>query len=161
MAEGDHLDVSEEVNPSVPTLSQPPQTHTPPPLTPAGVLPVYSGALPTHLPPPASSGAPQPPVSPTSAATDDQARIAVLEGTVNQMATNMAELLALLRGPNRASLSSTPPPGQGPMTEPTPWIPPTQAPENMEAPPPPTLHTSMAHLVTGPYPPPRHRRPLR
>ncbi|PKI32370.1 hypothetical protein CRG98_047239, partial [Punica granatum] len=66
----------------------------------------------------------------------------------------MAELLALLRGPNQASSSSTPPPGQGPMTEPTPWIPPTQAPENMEAPPPPSLHTSMALPVTGPYPPP-------
>ncbi|XP_031387181.1 extensin-like [Punica granatum] len=154
MAEGDHVDIPEEVNPSVPTLSPPPQTHAPPPFTPASVLPVYSGTLPTHPPPPASSGAPQPPVSPTSAATDDQARIAALEGTVNQMATNMAELLALLRGPNRASSSSTPPPGQGPMTEPTPWIPPTQALENMEAPPPPTLHTSMAHPVTGPYPPP-------
>ncbi|OWM71015.1 hypothetical protein CDL15_Pgr012506 [Punica granatum] len=148
MAEGDHVDISEEVNPSVPTLSQPPQTHALPPLTPAGVLPAYSGALPTHLPPPAPSGAPLPPVLPTSAATDDQARIAVVEGTVNQMATNMAELLALLRGPNRVSLSSTPPPGPGLMTEPTFWIPPTQAPENMEAPPPPTLHTSMAHPVT-------------
>ncbi|PKI68255.1 hypothetical protein CRG98_011335 [Punica granatum] len=81
MAEGDHADVSEEVNPSVPTLSQPPPTHAPPPLTPAGVLPAYSGALPTHLPPPASSGAPLPPASLTSAATDDQARIAALEGT--------------------------------------------------------------------------------
>ncbi|PKI50772.1 hypothetical protein CRG98_028836 [Punica granatum] len=70
------------------------------------------------------------------------------------MATNMAELLALLREPNRASSSSTPLPGQGPTTEPTPWIPPTQAPENMEAPAPPTLHTSMAHPFTSPYPPP-------
>ncbi|PKI37294.1 hypothetical protein CRG98_042315 [Punica granatum] len=154
MAEGDLVDVSEEVNPSVPTLSQPPQAHAPPPLTPAGVLPAYSAALPTHLPPPASSGGPQPPVSPTSAATNDQARIAALEGTVNQMATNMAELLTLLRGPNRASSSSSPPPGQGPTTEPTPWIPPTRAPEDTEAPPPPTLHASMAHPVIGPYPPP-------
>ncbi|PKI59349.1 hypothetical protein CRG98_020260 [Punica granatum] len=105
MAEGDHVDVSKEVNPSVPTLSQPPQTHAPPPLTPAGVLPVYSGASPTRLPPLASSGAPLPPVSPTSTATNDQARIAALEGTVNQTATNTAELLALLRGPNRASSS--------------------------------------------------------
>ncbi|PKI26072.1 hypothetical protein CRG98_049239, partial [Punica granatum] len=88
--------------------------HAPPPLTPAGVLPAYSGALPTHLPPPASSGAPLPPASLTSVAIDDQARITALEGTVNQMAANMAELLALLRGLNRASSSSTPPPGQGP-----------------------------------------------
>ncbi|PKI74131.1 hypothetical protein CRG98_005476 [Punica granatum] len=68
-----------------------------------------------------------------------------LEGTVNQMATNMAELLALLRGPIRASSSSTPPPGQGPTTEPTPWISPTQAPENMELPAPSTLHTHDLH----------------
>ncbi|PKI59188.1 hypothetical protein CRG98_020417 [Punica granatum] len=114
MAKGDHVDVSEEIHPSVSTLSQPPQTHAPPPPTPAVVLPAYFGALPTHLPPPASSGAPPPPASSTSAATNDQARNAALEGTVNQMATNMAELLALLRGPNWASSSSTPPPGSGP-----------------------------------------------
>ncbi|PKI63570.1 hypothetical protein CRG98_016039, partial [Punica granatum] len=142
MAEGDHVDIPEEVNPSVPTLSPPPQTHAPLPLTPAGVLPVYSGALPTHLPPSASSGAPPPPASPTSAATNDQACIAALEGTVNQMATNMAELLALLRGPNRAPSSSTPPPGPGPTVDPTPWAPPVQAQENVEAPAPPTLYTS-------------------
>ncbi|PKI43632.1 hypothetical protein CRG98_035978, partial [Punica granatum] len=39
MAEGDHVDISEEVNLSVPTLSQPPQTHALPPLTPAGLPP--------------------------------------------------------------------------------------------------------------------------
>ncbi|PKI58275.1 hypothetical protein CRG98_021357 [Punica granatum] len=153
MAEGDHVDVSEEINPSAPTLSQPPQTHAPPPLTPTGVFPAYSGALPTHLPPPASSGAPLPPASPTSAATNDQARIATLEGTINQMATNMAELLALLSGPNRASSSSTPPPGPGPTVDPTPWAPPTQAPENVEAPAPPTLYTSTVHPFTTQLPP--------
>ncbi|OWM82698.1 hypothetical protein CDL15_Pgr014186 [Punica granatum] len=154
MTEGDHVDVSEEVNPSVPTLSQPPQTHAPLPLTPACVLPVYSSALPTHLPPPASSGAPLPPASPTSTAKNDQARIAALEGTVNQMATNMAELLALLRGPNRASSSSTPPPGPGPTVDPTPGAPPTQALENVVAPAPPTLYTSTIHPFTSQLPPP-------
>ncbi|OWM76859.1 hypothetical protein CDL15_Pgr019154 [Punica granatum] len=149
MAEGDHVDISEEVNPSVPTLSQPPQTHVLPSLTPVGVLPAYSGALPAHLLPPTPSGAPLPPASPTSAATNDQARIAALEGTVNQMATNMAELLALLRGPNRASSSSTPPPGPGPTVDPTPWAPPTQAPENVEAPALPTLYTSTVHPFTS------------
>ncbi|XP_031398490.1 uncharacterized protein LOC116209067 [Punica granatum] len=69
------------------------------------------------------------------------------------MATSMVELLALLRGPNRASSSSTPPPGQGPTADPTPWVPPTQASENMEVPAPPTLHTSMAHPFTSPFPP--------
>ncbi|PKI67398.1 hypothetical protein CRG98_012207, partial [Punica granatum] len=58
--------------------------------------------------------------SQTPSASDDQARIAVLEGTVNQMATSMAELLALLKGSNRASSSSMPPPGPGPTADPTP-----------------------------------------
>ncbi|PKI43771.1 hypothetical protein CRG98_035838 [Punica granatum] len=70
------------------------------------------------------------------------------------MAAIMAELLALLRGPNRASSSTTPPPGQGPTVDPTPSVPPTQAPENMDAPMPPTLRTSMAHPFTSPFPPP-------
>ncbi|PKI74816.1 hypothetical protein CRG98_004834 [Punica granatum] len=70
------------------------------------------------------------------------------------MAANMAELLALLRGPNRASSSSTPLPRQGPTVDPAPWVPPTQAPENMDAPAPPTLRTSMAHPFTSPFPPP-------
>ncbi|PKI40551.1 hypothetical protein CRG98_039066 [Punica granatum] len=154
MAEEDRVDISEEVNPPAPALSQPPPTHAPPPPTPASILPAYSDALPTHLPPPASSEAPLPPASLTSAATDDQARIAALEGTVNQMATNMAKLLALLRGPNRASSSSTPPPGPRPTVDPTPWAPPTQAPENIEAPAPPTLHTSTVHPFTTQLPPP-------
>ncbi|OWM77022.1 hypothetical protein CDL15_Pgr010110 [Punica granatum] len=125
MAEKDRVDISEEVNPPAPAHSQPPPT-------PAGMLPAYSGAPPTHLQPPTSLGAPLARTSQTSSASDDQARIAALEGTVNQMATSMAELLALLMGPNRASSSSTPPPGQGPTADPTPWVPPTQAPENME-----------------------------
>ncbi|XP_031387174.1 extensin-like [Punica granatum] len=154
MAEDDRVDVSEEVNPPVPTHSQPPPAHAPPPPTPAGILPAYSSAPPTHLPPPTSSGTPLPPVSLTSSTSDDQARITALKGTINQMAANMAELLALLRGPNRASSSSTPPPGQGPTVDSTPWVPPTQAPENMDALAPPTLHTFMAHPFTSPYPPP-------
>ncbi|PKI67393.1 hypothetical protein CRG98_012210 [Punica granatum] len=130
------------------------QPFGPDSLTPAGVLPAYFAALPTHLPPPASSRAPLPPASPTAAATNDQARIAALEGTVNQMATNMVELLALLRGPNRASSSSTPPPGPGPAVDPTPWAPSTQAPENVEAPAPPTLYTSPVRPFTSQLPPP-------
>ncbi|PKI78558.1 hypothetical protein CRG98_001065 [Punica granatum] len=64
------------------------------------------------------------------------------------------QLLALLRGPNRASSSSTPPPGPRPTVDPTPGAPPTQAPENIEAPAPPTLHTSAVHPFTNPFPPP-------
>ncbi|XP_031392172.1 uncharacterized protein C6orf132-like [Punica granatum] len=158
MAEENRVDISEEVNPKVPAFSQPPPTHAPPPPTSAGILPTYSGAPPTHLPPPTSSGVPLPPVSLTSSASDDQARITALEGTVNQsaasMAANMAELFALLRGPNCASSSSTPPPRQGPTVDLIPWVPSTQVPENIDAPAPPTLHTSMAHPFTSPFPPP-------
>ncbi|PKI38250.1 hypothetical protein CRG98_041359 [Punica granatum] len=68
------------------------------------------------------------------------------------MTTNMAELFTLLRGPNRASSSSTPPLGQGPTIDPTPWIPPTQVPENTDAPAPSTMHTSKIHPVTSPFP---------
>ncbi|XP_031394077.1 proline-rich receptor-like protein kinase PERK8 [Punica granatum] len=156
--EEDRVDISEEVNPSAPAHSQPPLTHAPPPPTPTSVLSTYSGAPPTHLQPPTSSGAPLPRVSLTSSASDDHARIAALEGTVNQLAasvtTNMAELFALLRGPNRASSSSTPPSGQGPTADPTSWIPPTQVPENTDAPAPPTMHTAVAHPFTIPFPPP-------
>ncbi|OWM70926.1 hypothetical protein CDL15_Pgr019167 [Punica granatum] len=148
MTEEDRVDISEEVNPPTPTLSQPPPTHAPPPPTPAGVPPVYLDALPTHLQPPMSLGAPFARASQMPSASDDQPRIAALEGTVNQMATSMAELLALLKGSNRASSSSTLPPGPGPTADPIPWAPPIQAPENVEALTPPTLHT-----FTSPYPP--------
>ncbi|PKI70956.1 hypothetical protein CRG98_008689 [Punica granatum] len=158
MAEEDRVDISEEVNPPVPAHSQPPPTHAPPPPTPAGVLPAYSGAPPTHLPPSTSSGVPPPRVSLTSSASHDQARIMALEGMVNQLAAsmtaNMAELFALLRGPNRPSSSSTPPPRQGLTVDLTPWVPLTQIPENIDAPAPPTLHTSTAHPFTSPFPPP-------
>ncbi|XP_031405681.1 pollen-specific leucine-rich repeat extensin-like protein 2 [Punica granatum] len=158
MAEEDRVDISEEVNPPAPTLSQPPLTHAPPPPTPAGILPAYSGTPPANLPPLTSLGALHAQTSQTPSASEDQARIAALEGTVNQLATsmaaNMAELFALLKGSNRTSLSSTPPPGPGPTADPTPWAPPTQAPENIEAPAPPTLHTSTIHPFTSQFPPP-------
>ncbi|XP_031392171.1 lysine-rich arabinogalactan protein 19-like [Punica granatum] len=66
----------------------------------------------------------------------------------------MAELFALLRGPNCASSSSTPPSRQGPTADPTSWIPPTQVPKNTDAPAPPTTHTAAAHPFTIPFPPP-------
>ncbi|PKI70812.1 hypothetical protein CRG98_008807 [Punica granatum] len=136
MTEEDPVDISEEVNPPVPTHSQPPSTHAPSPPTPAGVPPAYSDVPSMHLPPPnIFRGTPS--TSPTGV---------IHEGTVNQLAasvtTNMAELFALLRGPNRASSSSTPPLGQGPTVDPTSWIPPTQVPENTDAPALPTTHTS-------------------
>ncbi|XP_031375517.1 vegetative cell wall protein gp1-like [Punica granatum] len=156
MTEENRIDISEEVNPPVPAHSQQPPTHASPPPTPAGIPSAYSGAPSIHLPPPTSSGAPLPQVSPTSSTSDDHARIAALEGTINQLAanmtTNMAELFALLRGPNRASSSSTPPSGQGLTVNPTSWIPPTQAPESTDAPAPPTTHMPTVHPLVIPFP---------
>ncbi|PKI61618.1 hypothetical protein CRG98_017993 [Punica granatum] len=70
------------------------------------------------------------------------------------MAANMAELFALFRGPNRASSSSTPPSGQEPTVDPTPWIPPTHAPESVDAPALPTTHAAAVYPVTISLPPP-------
>ncbi|PKI71176.1 hypothetical protein CRG98_008425 [Punica granatum] len=81
MAEEDRVDISEEVNPPAPALSQPPPTHAPPPPTPAGMLPAYSGAPPTHLQPPTCLGAPLARAAQTPSASDDQAHIVALEGT--------------------------------------------------------------------------------
>ncbi|PKI61303.1 hypothetical protein CRG98_018294 [Punica granatum] len=158
MTEENRIDISEEVNPPVPIHSQPPPTHAPPPPTPAGIPPAYLGTPLTHLPPPTSSGASLPQISPTSSTSDDHACIAALEGTVNQlvanMTTNMAELFALFRGPNRASKSSTPPSRQGPTADPTSWIPPTQGSESTDAPALPTTYTPTVHPFTILFPPP-------
>ncbi|OWM76915.1 hypothetical protein CDL15_Pgr021976 [Punica granatum] len=81
MAEENQLGIFEEIN-------SPPPVHSQSPVTLA--------ALPVH----------------------DAARVATLEGnvtslqsTIDLMAANMAEMMSLLRGPNRAASSSTVPPG--------------------------------------------------
>ncbi|XP_031398464.1 leucine-rich repeat extensin-like protein 3 [Punica granatum] len=55
--------------------------------------------------------------------------VSTLQNTVDVMAANMAEMMALLRGPNRASSSSIPPLARGPTVDPAPWVPPTHASE--------------------------------
>ncbi|XP_031393773.1 lysine-rich arabinogalactan protein 19-like [Punica granatum] len=70
------------------------------------------------------------------------------------MTTYIAELFALLRGPNRASSSSMPASGQGPTVDPTSWIPPTQVPKRIDAPAPPTTYKSTIHPFTIPFLPP-------
>ncbi|OWM88915.1 hypothetical protein CDL15_Pgr020869 [Punica granatum] len=93
-----------------------------------------------------------------SSAVDDHARIAVLKSTVNQlavtMATNMAELMALLKGPNRVSSSFTPPPGYGPAVDPSPWAQPTLIPDNGDPSAPMIVNVPAAHPVNNlPAPP--------
>ncbi|XP_031387205.1 extensin-like [Punica granatum] len=128
----------EEIDPPVPSGEVTPPTsvqfqllttYAPPPPTPARVQVGYSGAPLVYLLPPATpstSVGPVPPpyvppsmympptsVSPVSPSSNDAMRITMLEGKVNQMASDIAELMALLRGPNRASSSSIPPQAHG------------------------------------------------
>ncbi|XP_031402527.1 extensin-like [Punica granatum] len=160
MADENQLAVFEEDTPPTPIHSQAPTMHAPPPHVPlAGVSPAHRGASPTHLLPPASSG-PHPAYSggQPSSAVDDHARIAVLKSTVNQlavtMATNMAELMALLKGPNRVSSSFTPPPGYGPAVDPSPWAQPTLIPDNGDTSAPTIVNAPAAHPVNNlPAPP--------
>ncbi|XP_031402616.1 extensin-like [Punica granatum] len=133
MAQNNQLASSEENTPPTPVYYQPSMTQALPPLTPASAPPVHSG----EIPPPVPTSEAQAP----STSTEGAARIVALEGdistlrgTVNQMAADMAELMALLRAPNHTSSNSTPPPGYGPTVDPKPWVPPTHAPEGIEAP---------------------------
>ncbi|PKI57557.1 hypothetical protein CRG98_022028 [Punica granatum] len=138
----------EESTPPTPVYSQPLMTHAPLPPTPAGVPPAHSGVVPLPVPSPETRA---------PSTSTDGARIVTLEGdittlrgTINQMAADMAELMASLKGLNRASSSSTPPPGYGPTVDLNPWVPPTHAPESDEA---PAMHAPAVHPVNIPPPP--------
>ncbi|PKI70944.1 hypothetical protein CRG98_008677, partial [Punica granatum] len=70
------------------------------------------------------------------------------------MATNMAELMVLLKDPNRASSSFTQPPGYGPAVDPNPWAQPTLIPDNGDTSAPTIVNASAAHPVNNlPAPP--------
>ncbi|PKI72916.1 hypothetical protein CRG98_006616, partial [Punica granatum] len=56
-----------------------------------------------------------------------EGNVTTLQNTVDLMAANMAEMMVLLRGPNRSSSSSTLPLASGPTVDPTPWVPSTHA----------------------------------
>ncbi|OWM82756.1 hypothetical protein CDL15_Pgr008637 [Punica granatum] len=73
------------------------------------------------------------------------------------MATNMSELMALLRDQNRASLSFTPPTEHRPTVDPNPAISPTFVSESDDMPISATTHVPTVHLVSDPLsPPPAH-----
>ncbi|OWM74681.1 hypothetical protein CDL15_Pgr004644 [Punica granatum] len=156
MTEENQLAVYEENTPPTPVHSPQPTMNAPPPLTSAGVPLAHHRAPSAHLPQPTSTStppplgytspppgyAPPPPRYMLSSATQapppahDPTRMATLEGNVTTlqnsfdlMAANMAEMMALLRGPNSASSSSTPPLARGPTVDPAPWVPPTHASE--------------------------------
>ncbi|PKI61629.1 hypothetical protein CRG98_018004 [Punica granatum] len=149
-----HTAIPPGIDPSV--QSQSAATYAPPPPTPARILLGYSSAPLVYLPPPAtlstSAGlvpppyvppsmymplTPMPPVLPSS---NDAMRIATLEGTVNQMASDITKLMALLGGPNHAYPSSISPHAQGSMVDLSPWVSPTLAPESDVVPIPTPTH---------------------
>ncbi|XP_031378314.1 classical arabinogalactan protein 9-like [Punica granatum] len=99
----------------------------------------------------------------------DPTRMATLEGnvttlqnTVDLIAANMAEMMALLRGANRASSSSIPPLARGPTVDLAPWVPPTHASEGdiatapapaiIPVPAPHTKHALVIHPVDFGHP---------
>ncbi|PKI40456.1 hypothetical protein CRG98_039160 [Punica granatum] len=131
MAPENQIGIPEEIDLPALVHSQPPATQTTSPPNSARTLPTYSGAPSTYFLPPTASGAPLPqsglpPPPPVYAPpprtiqipppAHDTARVAALEdnvatlqGTIDLMTTNIAEMMALLRGPNRTSSNSTPP----------------------------------------------------
>ncbi|PKI50885.1 hypothetical protein CRG98_028713 [Punica granatum] len=142
----------EEIDPPVPSGEVTPTNFSAVPIT-CYVCSTICPAIHVHAP------TPMPPVSPSS---NDAIHIAALKGTVNQMASNITDLMALLRGPNRASSSSIPPPAHGSMVDPSPWVPLTLAPESDVVPiPTPThfpatvpslTHTPEVYPVVAPFP---------
>ncbi|XP_031402547.1 classical arabinogalactan protein 9-like [Punica granatum] len=94
-----------------PRYASPPPGHSPPP-------PMYVPSSATQAPPLAHD--------PTRMATLE-CNVTTLQNTVDLMAANMAEMMALLRGLNRASSSCIPPLARGPTVDPAPWVPLTHA----------------------------------
>ncbi|XP_031378407.1 extensin-like [Punica granatum] len=138
----------EENTPPTPVYYQPPMTQALPPPTLADAPSAHLGEIPPPIPTPEAQA--------PSASTDGSARIVALEGdittlkgTVNQMAADMAELMALLRALTRTSSNSTPPPGYGPTVDPNPWVPPTHAPKGIEA---PAMYAPTGHSANIPPP---------
>ncbi|OWM71030.1 hypothetical protein CDL15_Pgr002670 [Punica granatum] len=163
MAEENQPIVPEETAPLAPAYSQPPTAHAPPPLTSTGVSSTHSRGPLVHLPSPASSGIPPaysgtplaqvpPPVAQAPPTSGEPARIAALDGAFSQMIADVVELMALFKGPNRTSLSSTSPLGQGPTIDPNPWVLPTHIPKSGDAPTPPTMHVLAVHSINIPSP---------
>ncbi|PKI55633.1 hypothetical protein CRG98_023944 [Punica granatum] len=129
-----------------PGYAPPPPGHSPPP-------PMYVPSSATQAPPLAHD--------PTRMATLE-GNVTTLQNTVDLMAANMAEMMALLRRPNRASSSSIPPLARGPTVDPVPWVPPTHAskgdiaaapaPAIIPVPAPHPKHAPAIHLVDFGHP---------
>ncbi|PKI51760.1 hypothetical protein CRG98_027808 [Punica granatum] len=105
--------------PPMPTHSQTPLTQVTSPLIPTDISTTHSGVPIKHSPSTAQ----------TTSNFVNPARFTALEGMANHlaanMATNMTELMAMLRNQNQASLSFTPPLEHRPIIDPNPTVSPT------------------------------------
>ncbi|PKI42443.1 hypothetical protein CRG98_037174 [Punica granatum] len=124
------------------TLPMP--THSQTPLTQAIPLPIPTDISTAH------SGVPSGHPSPTAQTASnlvDSAHFTALEGMVNQlvtnMATNMTELMAMLRDQNLASSSFTPPPEHRTTVDPNPVVPPIHVTDSEDI-----SFSGMAHVPT-------------
>ncbi|XP_031398540.1 extensin-like [Punica granatum] len=148
MAQDSQPASSEENTPPTPVYYQPSTTQALPPLTPAGAPLAHLGGISPPVPT-LEAQAPSTSIEGAARIVALEGDISTLKGTVIQMAADMAELMALLKGPNRTSSNSTPPPRYGLTVDPNPWVPPTHAPEGVEA---PAIHAPTGHPANVPPP---------
>ncbi|PKI67580.1 hypothetical protein CRG98_012003 [Punica granatum] len=117
MAEDQQPAIHEQETLPMPTYSQAPLTQVISSPIPADISTAHLGVPIGH----------PPPIAQTASNLMDPARFTALEGMVNQLATNMAtdmtELMAMLKDQNRASSSFTPPPEHRPIVDPNPTVP--------------------------------------
>ncbi|PKI61734.1 hypothetical protein CRG98_017846 [Punica granatum] len=133
----------------MPTHSQTPLTQAMPPPIPADISTAHSGVPIGHPPPPTAQ---------TTSNLVDSARFTALEGMVNQLATNMAtnmtELITMLRDHNRASLSFTPPQEHMPTVDPNPVVPPIHITDSEDISFLVMVYVPAVHPISDPLPPP-------
>ncbi|XP_031387180.1 max-binding protein MNT-like [Punica granatum] len=148
MAEDQQPAIHEQNTPPIPTHSQTQLTQVISPPILADISTAHSG-IPIGHPPPTAQ---------TASNLVESARFTTLERTVNQlainMATNMTELMAMLRDQNRASSSFTPPLERRPIVDPNPTAPLTFASEVEDASFSAMAYAPTVHPISDPLPPP-------
>ncbi|PKI74472.1 hypothetical protein CRG98_005154 [Punica granatum] len=134
--------------PPTPTHSQTPLTQVTSPLIPTDISTAHSGVPIRHSPSTAQ----------TASNFVNPARFTALEGMVNHlaanMATNMTELMAMLRNQNQASSSFTLPLEHRPIIDPNPTVPPTFVSEVEDASFSAMAFASTIHPISDSLPPP-------
>ncbi|XP_031402596.1 extensin-like [Punica granatum] len=147
MAEDQQLAIHEHDTPPTPH-SQTPLTQVISPPMPADISTAHSG-IPIGHPPPTAQ---------TASNLVESARFTALEGMVNHlaanMATNMTELMAMLRNQNQASSSFTSPLEHRPIVDPNPTITPTFVSEVEDASFSTMTFIPTVHPINDPLPPP-------